>query len=68
MSSPHIMDPSSWTSNTSQAPESTAKKADFNSTVDSRRLLTLVYHSAHDVSNIPPNIRRIFPTDRLAHG
>ena len=49
-----------------QAPESTAKKAfDFNSTVDSRRLSTLVYHSAHGISNIPPNIRRIFPADRL---
>ena len=49
-----------------QAPESTAKKAfDFNSTVDSRRLSTLVYHSAHGISNIPSNIRRIFPVDRL---
>eukprot|EP00959_Pyramimonas_sp_CCMP1952_P447342 9366536-Pyramimonas_sp.AAC.1 len=47
-----------------------AKKAfDFNSTVDSRRLSKLViYHSAHGVSNILPNIRRIFPVDRLPHG
>eukprot|EP00976_Prorocentrum_cordatum_P106842 1194531-Prorocentrum_minimum.AAC.8 len=45
-----------------------AKKAfEFNSTVDSRRLSTLVYHSAHSISNIPPNIRRIFPADRLPH-
>ena len=52
-----------------QAPESTAKKAfDFNSTVDSRRLSTLVYHSAHGISNILPNIRRVFPADRLPHG
>ena len=52
-----------------QGMESTAKKAfDFNSTVDSRRLSTLVYHSAHGVSNIRPNIRRIFPVDRLPHG
>eukprot|EP00976_Prorocentrum_cordatum_P003649 71293-Prorocentrum_minimum.AAC.1 len=36
------------------------KKAfDFNSTVDSCRLSTLAYHSAHGVSNIPPNIQRI---------
>eukprot|EP00976_Prorocentrum_cordatum_P090877 1188291-Prorocentrum_minimum.AAC.3 len=49
-----------------QAPESMAKKAfDFNSTVDSRRLSTLVYHSAHGISNIPSNIQRIFPADRL---
>eukprot|EP00976_Prorocentrum_cordatum_P083351 1185202-Prorocentrum_minimum.AAC.1 len=49
-----------------QAPESTAKKAfDFSSTVDRRRLSTLVYHSAHGISNIPSNIRRIFPADRL---
>ena len=48
------------------SPESTAKKAfDFNSTVDSRRLSTLVYHSAHGISNIPPNTRRIFPAHRL---
>eukprot|EP00976_Prorocentrum_cordatum_P091116 1188392-Prorocentrum_minimum.AAC.3 len=40
-----------------QAPESTAKKAfDFNSTVDSRRLSTQVYHSAHGISNILPYI------------
>eukprot|EP00976_Prorocentrum_cordatum_P112717 1195579-Prorocentrum_minimum.AAC.4 len=52
-----------------QAPESTAKKAfDFNSTVDSRRLSTLVHHSAHDISNILPNIRGIFPADRLHIG
>eukprot|EP00976_Prorocentrum_cordatum_P007709 153662-Prorocentrum_minimum.AAC.4 len=39
---------------------------DFNSTVDSRRRLsTLVYHSAHVISNILSNIRRIFPIDRL---
>eukprot|EP00959_Pyramimonas_sp_CCMP1952_P079765 1668021-Pyramimonas_sp.AAC.1 len=25
----------------------------------------VVYHSAHGISNIPPNIRRKFPTDRL---
>eukprot|EP00959_Pyramimonas_sp_CCMP1952_P090168 1887555-Pyramimonas_sp.AAC.2 len=49
-----------------QAPELTAKKAfDFNSTVNSRRLSTLVYHSAHDISNIPRNIVRIFPADGL---
>eukprot|EP00959_Pyramimonas_sp_CCMP1952_P147826 3093807-Pyramimonas_sp.AAC.1 len=49
-----------------QATGSTAKKAfDFSSTVDSRRLSTLVYHSAHVISNIPSNIRRIFPADRL---
>eukprot|EP00959_Pyramimonas_sp_CCMP1952_P446142 9340783-Pyramimonas_sp.AAC.1 len=29
------------------------------------RLPTLVYHSAHGISNIPSNIRRVFPTDRL---
>eukprot|EP00976_Prorocentrum_cordatum_P087130 1186778-Prorocentrum_minimum.AAC.1 len=55
-----------------QAPESTPKKAfDFNSTVDSRRQAsTLVDHSAHGISNIPPNIRRTFPADRhrLPHG
>eukprot|EP00976_Prorocentrum_cordatum_P062704 1176818-Prorocentrum_minimum.AAC.3 len=52
-----------------QAPELTAKKVfDFNSTVHSRRLSTLVYHSAHGISNILPNIRRIFPTDRLPIG
>eukprot|EP00976_Prorocentrum_cordatum_P090676 1188213-Prorocentrum_minimum.AAC.2 len=28
-------------------------------------LLTLVHHSAHGISNIPPNILRIFPADRL---
>ena len=41
-----------------QAPESTAKKAfDFNSTVDSRRLSTLVVnHSAHGISNLLPNL------------
>eukprot|EP00976_Prorocentrum_cordatum_P029533 601175-Prorocentrum_minimum.AAC.1 len=32
------------------------------------RLSTLVYHSTHGVSNIRPNIRRIFPVDRLPHG
>eukprot|EP00976_Prorocentrum_cordatum_P046364 937231-Prorocentrum_minimum.AAC.3 len=49
-----------------RAPESTAKKAfDFNSTVGSRRLSTLVNHSAHNISNISPNIRRLFPVDRL---
>eukprot|EP00959_Pyramimonas_sp_CCMP1952_P403065 8445387-Pyramimonas_sp.AAC.2 len=49
-----------------QAPESTAKKAlDFNSTVGSRRLSTRVYHSTHSISNIPSNIRRIFPADIL---
>eukprot|EP00976_Prorocentrum_cordatum_P012820 256344-Prorocentrum_minimum.AAC.1 len=49
-----------------QAPESAARKAfDFNSTVDRRRLSTLVYHSTHGISNIPLNIRRIFPVDRL---
>eukprot|EP00976_Prorocentrum_cordatum_P062971 1176914-Prorocentrum_minimum.AAC.6 len=54
------------TRNAPQAPESTAKKAfDFNSTVDSRRLSTLVYHSAHGISNIPSNILRIFPVDIL---
>eukprot|EP00959_Pyramimonas_sp_CCMP1952_P284287 5942614-Pyramimonas_sp.AAC.2 len=37
----------------------------FNSTVDSRRLSTLVYHSTHGISNILSNIRRIFPADRL---
>eukprot|EP00959_Pyramimonas_sp_CCMP1952_P135465 2834290-Pyramimonas_sp.AAC.3 len=31
---------------------------------NSRRLSTLVYHSAHSISNI----RRIFPVDRLPHG
>eukprot|EP00976_Prorocentrum_cordatum_P083716 1185353-Prorocentrum_minimum.AAC.1 len=29
------------------------------------RQSTLVYHSAHGISNIPSNIRRIFPVDRL---
>ena len=29
---------------------------------------TLVYHSAHGILNIPPNIRRILPADRLPHG
>eukprot|EP00976_Prorocentrum_cordatum_P108391 1194835-Prorocentrum_minimum.AAC.3 len=29
------------------------------------RLSTLAYHSAHSISNIPSNIRRIFPVDRL---
>eukprot|EP00976_Prorocentrum_cordatum_P111726 1195414-Prorocentrum_minimum.AAC.4 len=29
------------------------------------RQSTLVYHSAHGISNIPPNIRHIFPADRL---
>ena len=52
-----------------QAKESTAKKAFATSiqqsTVDSCRLSTLVYHSAHSVSNIPPDIRHIFPADRL---
>eukprot|EP00976_Prorocentrum_cordatum_P099722 1191944-Prorocentrum_minimum.AAC.1 len=52
-----------------KTPESTAKKAfDFNSTVHSRRLLTLVYHSAHSISNTPPNVRRVFPADRPPHG
>eukprot|EP00959_Pyramimonas_sp_CCMP1952_P151442 3168950-Pyramimonas_sp.AAC.1 len=31
------------------------------------RQSTLVYHSAHGISNIPPNIRRIFPATRLPH-
>ena len=31
----------------------------------SRRLSTLVYHSAHSISNNPSNNRRIFPADRL---
>eukprot|EP00976_Prorocentrum_cordatum_P100343 1192194-Prorocentrum_minimum.AAC.2 len=30
------------------------------------RLSTLVYHSAHGISDIPGNIRRIFPADRLS--
>eukprot|EP00959_Pyramimonas_sp_CCMP1952_P196478 4108065-Pyramimonas_sp.AAC.1 len=30
-----------------------------------RRLSTLLYHSAHGISNIPSNITRIFPADRL---
>eukprot|EP00976_Prorocentrum_cordatum_P094251 1189720-Prorocentrum_minimum.AAC.2 len=51
---------------TGRAPESTAETAfDFSSTVHSRRLSTLVYHSAHGVSNIPPNIRRTFPAGGL---
>eukprot|EP00959_Pyramimonas_sp_CCMP1952_P451824 9459789-Pyramimonas_sp.AAC.6 len=55
--------------NMGRALESTAQKAfDFNSTVDSRRLSTLINHSAHDIPNILPNIRRIFPADRLPHG
>eukprot|EP00976_Prorocentrum_cordatum_P061509 1176337-Prorocentrum_minimum.AAC.2 len=29
------------------------------------RQSTLVYHSAHGILNIPPNIRRTFPADRL---
>eukprot|EP00959_Pyramimonas_sp_CCMP1952_P243338 5086398-Pyramimonas_sp.AAC.2 len=31
-------------------------------------LSTLVYHSAHSNSNTPPDIRRVFPADRLPHG
>eukprot|EP00959_Pyramimonas_sp_CCMP1952_P308764 6461883-Pyramimonas_sp.AAC.4 len=55
------------TTNIYQAPESTTKKAlDFSSTVDSRRLSTLVYRSAHGISNTPLNNGRIFPADRLS--
>eukprot|EP00976_Prorocentrum_cordatum_P080958 1184185-Prorocentrum_minimum.AAC.2 len=51
---------------TDRAPESTAEKAfDFNSTVDSRRLSTLVYHSAHSISIFPSTIGCIFPADRM---
>eukprot|EP00976_Prorocentrum_cordatum_P114581 1195869-Prorocentrum_minimum.AAC.2 len=57
------------TATAARAPESATKKAfDFNSTVDSRRLSTLVYHSARSISNIPPNSRHIFPADGPPHG
>eukprot|EP00959_Pyramimonas_sp_CCMP1952_P378187 7922182-Pyramimonas_sp.AAC.2 len=32
------------------------------------QLSTLVFHSAHGISNIIRNIRRIFPADKLPHG
>eukprot|EP00959_Pyramimonas_sp_CCMP1952_P125214 2617969-Pyramimonas_sp.AAC.2 len=38
-------------------------RLEFNS-----RHYSVVYHSAHGISNIPPNIRRTFPANRLPHG